>query len=145
MANRVWFPFETLGSFLTYALSFPSFYILNTLPSKPQSWPGIYIRIGIFRLWYLSVVCLLIKVWGYYPRASPSDEEWAVSWMQPEFLPCADVSLVINIGHGYWLDDEGSPSEYHLLYDKGASLECHRLEDKGLTPASHCYVRVVAR
>ena len=65
--------------------------------------------------------------------------------MQPDLLPSADVSLVIGIGQGYWLDDEGSPSEYHRLDDEGVPSECHRLDDKGLTPASHRYARVVAR
>ena len=47
------------------------------------------------------------------------------------------------------LDDEGSLSYWYwsrLLarYQKSASLG-HRVDDRGLTPASHCYARVVAR
>ena len=45
----------------------------------------------------------------------------------------AHLRYVIGTGQGYWLDDEGAPSE------------CHRVDDEGLTPASHCYARVVAR
>ena len=65
--------------------------------------------------------------------------------MQPDFLLYADISLVIEIGQGYWLDDEGSSSQCHWLDDEGAPLECHWLDDEGPTPASHCYARVVDR
>ena len=60
-------------------------------------------------------------------------------------FPYVDVSLIIGIGQGYWLDDEGFFSECHWLDDKGAPLECHRLDDEELTPASYRYARVVAR
>ena len=36
--------------------------------------------------------------------------------MQPDLLPCEDVSLVIGIGQGYWLDDDGSPLVCHRYW-----------------------------
>ena len=45
----------------------------------------------------------------------------------------AHLWYVIGTGQGYWLDDQKTPSEYH------------QLDNEGLTPASHCYARVVAR
>ena len=69
-----------------------------------------------------------------------------VDWTQSNtLLLCADVSFVIGISQGYWLEDEDSLLKYHGLDDKGATLVCHWLDDKGLTPASHCYGKVVAR
>ena len=59
-------------------------------------------------------------------------------------LPCADVSLVISIGRGYWLDGEGSHLQCHQLDDKEVPSEYHWLDDERLTPASHRYARVVA-
>ena len=143
--HQIWLPVGASTSFLNYAVSFSSPYTLDSSSSKPQSWRGIYIRVGILQLWYLFVFCPLVEVWDYHSQASPSDEEWAVGWMQPDLFPCANVSLVIGIGQGYWLDDKGSPSECYQLNDEGALSECHRLDDKGLIPASHYYARVVAR
>ena len=45
----------------------------------------------------------------------------------------AHLRYIIDTGQDYWLDDERAP------------LECYWVDDKGLTPASHCYARVVAR
>ena len=71
----------------------------------------------------VGTICVSSTCWEMrfiISRASLDGGEWAIGWTQPDFLPCADVSLVIGIGQG-WLDDEG------------------------LTPASHRYARVVAR
>ena len=56
-----------------------------------------------------------------------------------------NVSLVIGIGQGYWLDGKSSFLECHQLDEKKAPSECQRLDDKKLTLASHCYTRIMAR
>ena len=98
-------------------------------------------------LWYLSTDCLLVEKWDYYfSSVIRWHGVWAVGWMQSSLLlSCADISLVISIGQGYWLDNKSSPSECHRLDDERALSECHRLDNKGLTPASHCYARVMTR
>ena len=80
-----------------------------------------------FRLWELSVFCPLVEEWGYhFSSVTGWCRVWAVGWTQSNtFLSCANVSLVIGIGQGYWLDDRGSPSECHRLDDKGAPSICN--------------------
>ena len=60
-------------------------------------------------------------------------------------FPYVDINFIIGIDQGYWLEDKGSPSECYRLNDKRALSECYWLDDKRLTPATHCYARVVAR
>ena len=104
----VWLPPERLiesGSyleprvpFLTYALDFSS-YALN-FSSYALDLASMYKPEG-YSAW-VSADCPLVEAWGWIilGRHSVSDEERAVSWTQPDLLPCADVGLVI-------LDDDG--------------------------------------
>ena len=130
--------------------------IMTSLPThlSPYAFVSLYTWLFIvhavgryFRLWKLSVFRPLVKEWGYrFSSITRWCRVWAVGWTQLNMLlSCADIKLVIGIGQGYWLDSKGTPSEYHWLNNKGASSECHWLDDKGLTPANHCYARVVTR
>ena len=71
-----------------------------------------------FRLWKLSVFHPLVEQWDYYfSSATGWHGVCTVGWTQlSSLLPCIDVSFVIDIGQGYWLDDEGSPLVCHQYW-----------------------------
>ena len=61
----------------------------------------VYLHVGsIFRSGIYLCFFHLLRYEVYHPRASPSDKEWAVGWMQPDLLPCEVVSLIIGTGQG---------------------------------------------
>ena len=99
--HQVWHSLEALGFFLTYVLSFFSFYAFDLLRLSHKVG-----RAFIYKLEEYFALVFICKLFTYQSmrlnhfRASPSSKKWPVSWMQLDLLPCAVVSLVISISQG---------------------------------------------
>ena len=104
---------------LTQPSSYLELWFLLILRIWPPTWLlTVYVVKRYFRLWELSMLRPLVEEWSYhFSSVTEWREFWVVGWMQlSSLLPCVDVSLVIGIGQGYWLDDEGLPLVYHWYW-----------------------------
>ena len=114
-------------------LLFGAMVLSHPTHSKAYIWfLTVYIVGKYFRLWKLSVFCLLEK-WGLsFLEYHWIIWSWAVGWTQLDLFPYENISLIINIGQdlqGRWQGLTFGMSSVlvrvYLLDDKGVSLICY--------------------